>query len=155
MSVGLAWVGDIDNAFLFKLTQTEIGILRLCSGGGDVDYMAGALDIMRGRDWTTHAFGRCMSAAVPIIAIGAKGSRTASPLTRFMVHPPRVFVIGDLGVDEIRQEHEELKRAVKVYCDTLGACTKKTAKWWERQMDKDKYFGAEEAKALGLIDSIA
>lgn len=153
--IGLTWVGDIDHSFLFKLTQTEISVLKLCSGGGDVDYMNGALDIMRDRDWQTHGFGRVMSAAVPIIAIGAKGHRTASPLTRFMVHAPRIFVLGDMGTDEIKQEHEELKRAVKVYCDTLGACTKKTAKWWEKQMDKDKYFGAEEAKALGLIDEVA
>lgn len=155
--LGLIWTSEIDERFLWRLLQNaESRQLLLHSHGGDCGCMSAALDLMAERDWTVGATGAIYSAAVPIVAVGAPGYRAATPNTRFLVHLPRLFTLGDYDSEGLTQESDELKKMEKIYTEALGNTTKKSAKWWMARIKAktDFYFDAEEAIRLGVIDSI-
>lgn len=152
----LVWAGDINNEFLRKLVRaSEAASLILCSSGGNCEIMTGAIDLMSDRTWRVHTLGSCMSAAVPLVALGARGARTAAPNTRFMVHLGQLSMSRvDASVMEL--ERIELERYERLYADVLGRCTKKRARWWKQLMSDGRpyYFGAEAALQMGLVDGI-
>lgn len=152
----LIWSGEIDDAFLkelFKETQLHKQLV-LCSHGGDCSIMAAAWDLLRQRDWVVGGTGIIASAAVPVLAAGAKGHRTATANTRFMIH--NVWTeVGEASADDLQTVGDELKFYDELYCKILADCTKKSLKWWKTQSGKkDYWFGAEDAQKFGIIDNI-
>lgn len=152
----LVYSGEINDDFLRKLVRTaETASLVLCSTGGDCAIMAAAIDTMGARNWRVHVLGACMSAAVPLVALGARGARTAAPSTRFMVHLGKLS-LREADVPMLDVERGELERYEQLYATTLGRTTKHRARWWRELMadGRPHYFSAEEALRLGLVDAI-
>jgi ATP-dependent protease ClpP protease subunit len=147
----LHWAGDIDERFLCFLLQRPAKLI-LCSAGGDMYIMTAAIDFLLANPTPIHATGQCMSAAVPILACGS--GRTASPMTRLMVHPGKILMEAERGLRDIRSEHGELRRLEKLYADVLGAATQKPAGWWAGKGRQTMYFSAAEAAAWGVIDEV-
>jgi ATP-dependent protease ClpP protease subunit len=153
----LIWNGELNGEFLRRLFRAQEGArLVLCSQGGDCDIMTAAIDLMRGRNWAVHATGSCMSAAVPILAIGGRKERTVSPNCRLMVHLGQM-TLRDADIEDMEVEKLELARYEAIYLDVLSRTTKKFTRWWQDMMKggKPQYFSAEEAVKWGVADRIA
>lgn len=115
--------------------------------------MLGAIDHLAANPTAIHATGQCMSAAVPILASGIKGGRSASPSTVFMIHKAKIRLIAD--TDEANTEIAQLNREQDFYWAVLGVRTRRKAAWWKKQCETGLlYFTAQEALAWGLIDAI-
>ena len=118
--------------------------------------MSAAIDFMADRQWVTVGTGAIFSAALPILASGGKGQRSATKSCRFLAHVPRLFLFGDNKADDLDLEATELRRYEELYCGTLGRCSNRPWKWWHSKIKNgdDWYFDAKEALSLGVIDSV-
>jgi ATP-dependent Clp protease protease subunit len=89
-----------------------------------------------------------------ILALAApKGSRYATPNAKFLIHQPLLMGYQGRAIDLEIQAKEILKdrdRIVKLYAETTG----KDAADISRDIDRDKWMTADEAKAYGLVDRI-
>jgi ATP-dependent protease ClpP protease subunit len=150
----MLFCGEIGDKFLQKLLTTSDQELTLCSGGGCVYCYAAAVDQLKVCPTHIHVTGMCMSAAVPIVAHGQKGHRTASPGTRFMVHECSTRIPSSY-TGEIVAEAEEMKRIEQKYWRDLAECTNLSAEEWAALcVGKPYYFDAEEALTKGVVDAI-
>lgn len=144
--------GEINENLVANLLALQPGRLLLNSNGGSLSDMFAAVDYLRAHRTDIHVTGCCMSAAVPILACGRR--RTATPLTRFMVHLGRMRMEADRTMDDTLLEHQELALAHQQYITILADATARDAGWWEEKVQQTYYFSAEEALEIGLIDRI-
>jgi ATP-dependent Clp protease protease subunit len=87
-----------------------------------------------------------------LLAAGTKGKRSALPHSRIMIHQPSGGAQGTAADIEI-QAREILYLRSKM--NSLYAHhTGQPIETIERDMDRDRFMSAEEAKAYGLIDSV-
>lgn len=145
------WFGEINEAFLAQLYSTT-GWFTFCSEGGDMHIMTAAIDRLRAHPLKLKVTGTCFSAAVPILAAGTR--RLASPFTRFMVHPGFIDSAGKSEVRDLRTDARELQLLEDFYLSVLAETTSRSSDWWKEKSEQTYYFGAEEAKEIGLIDRI-
>ena len=127
--------------------------LIINSPGGDVSEMFGIIDFMELLDVkiNTVCRGAAQSAAAIILACGT-GQRAASKHSTIMFHQGSTFSQGKLS--DVRAGLEYSKSIESKIYSLLGEKTKKPAEWWEDKMKSDFYISAEEALALGVIDTI-
>jgi len=89
-----------------------------------------------------------------ILALAApKGSRYATPNAKFLIHQPLLMGYQGRAIDLEIQAKEIIKdrdRIAKLYAETTG----KDAAEISRDIDRDKWMNAEEARAYGLVDRI-
>ena len=103
-------------------------------------------------DVQTICFGVAMSMGSLLLAGGAKGKRMALPNSRILMHQPSSGFEGQATDIDI-QAREVLKLRARV--DEIYA--KHTGQTVERvhdDMDRDRYFTAEQARDYGLIDRV-
>lgn len=128
--------------------------LYINSPGGDVHAMYAIYDVMNyiKPDIVTVALGSCASAASFILAAGAKGKRSALPNTDIMIHELSTGTSGKAGDVRNYVKHMEslYERMAKDYAKFTGQDLEKV----KRDMERDYYMSAEEAKDYGLIDTI-
>jgi ATP-dependent Clp protease protease subunit len=87
-----------------------------------------------------------------LLAAGAKGKRSALPHSRIMIHQPSGGAQGTAADIEI-QAREILYLRSKM--NSLYALhTGQPIETIERDMDRDRFMSAEEARSYGLIDSV-
>jgi ATP-dependent protease ClpP protease subunit len=138
-----------------KLTPTH---LVLNSYGGDVCVALSLVDWLEmSKGLATVATGACMSAAVPIIAAGKKGQRFATPRTRFMLHTIHGYYDQPLYLDYLDKEKKEFEVEMNMYAEIMARHTGTyDLEWWKKTINTDpcKYFSAEEAIELGIIDAV-
>lgn len=137
---------------LLTLLHKKPEYLVLCSCGGDMGVMCACIDYLRNIRVRILATGSCYSAAVPIVGMGSP--RSATRLTRFLVHPGRVALEADRTVSDIRNEHTELQRLEDIYVRVLAECTRESAAWWQKRVDESWAFGVKDALKVGLVDEI-
>ncbi len=129
--------------------------LYLNTPGGDGDASFGVLDVMRTAEMPINviATGITMSAGV-IIMLGATGKRISYKNTRFMFHQLWGSNSGKLSdIENTTAEYKSLQE--KVFKLFVEKTAKKDIKYWKRfGMKADKYFSADEALELGIIDEI-
>jgi ATP-dependent Clp protease protease subunit len=129
--------------------------LYINSPGGSVTAGLSVFDIMNyvEASVTTIGIGFAASMASFILAGGDKGSRLALPHCRVMIHQPQGGMEGQAS--EIVLEKEEIVRLRKVlgriYADITGQSLPTIA----RDLDRDKYLSASEAKEYGIVDLVA
>ncbi len=104
-------------------------------------------------DVTTICAGTAASMASFVLAGGEKGKRIALPHSRIMIHQPEG---GNQGqASEVLSESEEvirLRREVaKIYAQRTGQSLSKIS----RDMDRDQFMSAKEAKEYGIVDQVA
>lgn len=111
-----------------------------------IDYLAVAKDI------NLVATGCCMSAAVAILASG--GQRFCTPNTRFMVHLPWQISSEQQTVETLTVDKRELSLSYNLILQTLTKHTRQKKKWWEQRIREGFWFGAAEAKRIGLVADV-
>ncbi|MES2292151.1 MAG: ATP-dependent Clp protease proteolytic subunit [Pseudomonadota bacterium] len=100
----------------------------------------------------TFCIGQAASAASLLLCAGKKGERFALPNARIMVHQPSASFYGQAAdIARHAQEIVKLKRRLnEIYAKHTG----QTVETIEKQLDRDTYMTAEEAKSFGLLDQV-
>jgi ATP-dependent Clp protease protease subunit len=96
--------------------------------------------------------GQACSAASLLLMAGAKGKRFALPNSRVMIHQPSGGAQGQATDIEIHaKEILYLRgRLNEIYAKHTG----KTVEQIARDMERDRFMSAEEARDYGLIDTV-
>ncbi|HWV85205.1 MAG TPA: ATP-dependent Clp protease proteolytic subunit [Capillimicrobium sp.] len=104
-------------------------------------------------DVATICCGIAMSAGALVLAGGAAGKRASLPNGRILIHQPSGGYQGQSTDIEIHaRETIALRRRVdEIFARHTGQAIEQV----HADMERDRYFTAEEAKAYGLIDHIA
>jgi ATP-dependent Clp protease protease subunit len=124
------------------------------SPGGSVTCGVGVYDAMNyiQSNITTICVGTAASMASFVLAGGTKGSRLALPHSRIMIHQPEGGSQGQATV--VLSESEEVLRirdeVAQIYSDRTGQTLQQVA----RDMNRDQFLSAREAKDYGLVDQI-
>jgi len=129
--------------------------LYINSPGGSVTAGLAIYDTMQyiKPDVNTICVGLAASMGAILLAAGALGKRSSLPNSRIMIHQPSMS--GAQGTaSDISIQAEEILKTKKRITELIAAHSTKTTEEIEKDMDRDKYFSAEEAKSYGLIDNI-
>jgi len=124
------------------------------SPGGDVIATLAIYDTMQilSCPVATYCVGHAMSGAAILLAGGSKGKRSALPNSRIMVHQPHGGVGGQ--VSDIEIQAKEILRYRDLLNEILAKHTGKTAEEIAKDMDRDFFLGATEARDYGLVDRV-
>ena len=143
--------------FLFLNAEEEKKeiYLYINSPGGSITCGIAVYDTMNfiDADVTTICVGTAASVASFVLAGGSIGKRIAFPNSRIMIHQPEGGSQGQAS--EIVFEASEVARirreVAKAYAERTGQSLSRIS----RDMDRDSYMSAKEAKNYGLIDQVA
>lgn len=125
------------------------------SPGGSFTALTAIYDTMRyiKPDIRTVCLGQAASAAAVILAAGTKGKRLALPNSRILIHQPATE--GGYGQSsDIEIQAKEILRIRALMESMLAADTGKDAEQVSRDIERDKYLTAEQAKDYGIIDDV-
>jgi len=100
----------------------------------------------------TICMGMAASMGAFLLAAGTAGKRMALPHSRIMIHQPSGGAQGTAADIEI-QAKEILYLRAKMN-ELMAKHTGRTVEQIERDVDRDRFMSAEEAKAYGLIDNV-
>ena len=100
----------------------------------------------------TICMGMAASMGSFLLAAGRKGKRSALPHARIMIHQPSGGSQGSASDIEI-QAREILYLRTKMN-ELYALHTGQSVEQIEKDMDRDRYMSAEEAKAYGIIDTV-
>ena len=103
-------------------------------------------------DVSTICVGMAASMGAFLLAAGAKGKRKALPHAEVMIHQPLGGARGQ--ATDIQIQAEQILRVKKTLNELLSQNTGKPLKTIEKDVERDHYLTAEQAKAYGLIDEI-
>ena len=124
------------------------------SKGGEIAGMYAIYDTMNyiKSDVATIGFGTCASAASFLLAAGAKGKRTGLPNLDVMIHEVSGGITGKYNHMKNYYNHLDnmYNKMIKDYVEFTGQKPNKI----KRDMEKDYFMSAEEAKDYGLIDKV-
>ena len=130
-------------------------IFYINSPGGSVYHALGIYDTMRyvKSDIQTVGIGVQASAAAILLSSGTKGKRLLLPHSTVMIHQPSSgssrAKITDLEID--LKEGIRLKRKLN---EILAKNTGQPISRIEKDVDRDYWMTAEEAKKYGLVDKV-
>src|SRR5438309_2481668 len=100
----------------------------------------------------TICIGMGMSAAAMILTGGAKGKRLALPSAKIMIHQGSA---GTRGAPSDMEIHlREVMATTKRMATIIAHHTGKPLEEVERDLDRDYYMTAEEAKEYGIVDAV-
>ena len=128
--------------------------LYINSPGGSVTAGLAILDTMNHikNDVSTVCVGMAASMAAVIMSAGAKGKRFSLPNSEIMIHQPSGGAEGQASDIEISAKRIIRTRALtnKILSKNTGQPLAKI----EKDVDRDFFMDAEEAKKYGIIDQI-
>lgn len=125
------------------------------SPGGSVTCGIGVSDVMSivEADVTTICVGTAASMASFVLTSGSRGLRIALPNTRVMLHQSGGGSRGQTSsvLSEAREMLRMNEEVVTVYSERTG----QTPNQIRKDMKRDQYLSAREAKGYGLVDQVA
>lgn len=128
--------------------------LYINSPGGSVYDGLAIIDTMNyiEPDVQTIGIGLQASMGAMLLACGAKGKRYALPNARVMIHQPSSGTEGKITDQEIalKEGIEVKKRLLEIFAERTG----KSVKQVEKDMDRDNWMSAAEAKEYGVVDEV-
>ncbi len=128
--------------------------LYVNSPGGSVTAGLAILDTMNyvKPDISTVCVGIAASAAAVILSAGKKGKRFALPNSEVMIHQPWGGAQGQATDIEITAKHilATRERLNKILAKNTGQDVKKI----EKDVERDYFMSAEDAKKYGIVDEI-
>lgn len=120
-------------------------------GGSFYDGMAIASRIMSSRlRVTCEIYGRAFSAGSVIAVAGAE--TYMAPRAKIMVHELLTGVYGN--TTQIYKLTLQLLQEQEEWCQFMSSRTGINANQWAKWLIQEKYFGAEEALKLGIIQGV-
>ena len=103
----------------------------------------------------TICLGQAASAAAVLLAAGAKGKRLALPNSRILIHQPAMDGEGGYGqTSDLEIQAREIMRIRDLMEQMLADDTGQPKEKITADVERDKYFTAQEAKEYGIIDDI-
>ncbi|MDD5657509.1 MAG: ATP-dependent Clp protease proteolytic subunit [Elusimicrobia bacterium] len=102
---------------------------------------------------TTICMGMAMSFGAVILAAGTKGKRFALPQARVMIHQPMVGGISGQATD-IVVEAKEMAYTRATLEKIMAKHTGQPIERITKDMERNYYMSAEEAKAYGIVDVV-
>ena len=124
------------------------------SPGGSVSATLAIYDTMKIMSCpvATYCVGLAASGGAILLAGGTKGKRFALPHSKVMIHQPWGGVGGQ--VSDIEIQAAEILKDRQTLNEILAESTGKTVETIAKDIDRDFYLSAPEAKAYGLIDAV-
>jgi ATP-dependent Clp protease protease subunit len=128
--------------------------LYINSPGGSVSAGLAIYDTMQvlKSPVNTICMGMAASMGAFLLTAGVKGKRSALPHSRIMIHQPSGGAQGTASDIEI-QAREILYLRSKMN-ELMAKHTGRPVEQIERDVDRDRFMSAEEAKDYGIIDTI-
>lgn len=128
--------------------------LYINSPGGSITAGMAIYDTMQyiRPDVSTICIGMAASMGAFLLAAGAKGKRFCLPNSEIMIHQPSGGAQGkatDIGIYADR-----IIRTRRVLNEILSKVTGQPFEKIEKDVERDFFMGADEAKAYGLVDEI-
>jgi len=128
--------------------------LYINSPGGSVSATLAIVDTMQyiKNDISTVCVGMAASGAALVLSAGTKGKRMALPNSEVMIHQPLGGAEGQASDIEISAKHILKMRANlnKILAKNTGQSVAKI----EKDVDRDFFMDADEAKKYGIIDQV-
>src|ERR1035437_544538 len=129
--------------------------LYINSPGGSVTSSLAIIDTMNHikNDVSTVCVGLAASGGALLLSAGKKGKRFSLPNSEIMIHQPHISGVGGQTSDiEItaRNMIKSRERLNRMLAENTGQPLAKI----QKDVDRDYYMSAEEAKKYGLIDKI-
>lgn len=128
--------------------------LYINSPGGSVSSTLAIIDTMNHikPNVSTLCVGMAASGAAWVLSSGAKGKRYALPNAEVLLHQPLGGVEGQATDIAITAKHilKLKEKLIHIMSKTTGQPIAKI----EKDIDRDYWFSAEEAKQYGLIDEV-
>lgn len=161
----IVFLGDEVNAATANLVVAQLLFLAnedpkrdiklyINSPGGSVYDGLAIIDTMNyiKPDVQTIGIGLQASMGAMLLSCGAKGKRFVLPNSRIMIHQPSSGTQGKITDQEIAlKEGIYLKKKLaEIFAENTG----KDLKQVEKDMDRDNWMSAEEAKEYGIVDEI-
>jgi len=103
-------------------------------------------------DVSTLCVGMAASMASVLLAAGTKGKRFALPNSRIMIHQPSGGAQGTAADIEIHAR--EILKTREIITRIMADHTGQSEERISRDMDRDFYMSASEAKEYGIVDAI-
>lgn len=140
--------------FLEKESESEDIQMFVNTPGGHIHSGLAIIDTMKyiKCDISTIAVGMAASMGSIILASGTKEKRFSLPNSKILIHQPLGGVKGQAS--DIAIEAEEILKMKDTLNSMLAKATGQKKSQIEKDVDRDKYFTAKEAKAYGLIDKV-
>ena len=126
------------------------------SPGGSFSAMSAIYDTMKyvRPDVQTVCLGMAASAAAVLLAAGTKGKRFALPNSTILIHQPAMGQATYGQATDIEILDNEIQRIRRLMETMLSEATGQSVEQVSKDVDRDKYLTAPEAKEYGLIDEI-
>ncbi len=130
-------------------------IIYINSPGGSMTSMMAIYDTMQyvKPDIQTFCLGQAASAAAVLLAAGTKGKRMALPNARILIHQPAIES-GYGQSSDLEIQANEILRMRTAMEKVLALHTGKDEDQIRRDIERDKFLTAEEAKEYGLVDEV-
>lgn len=124
------------------------------SPGGSISAGLAILDTMVyvKPDVCTTCLGLSASMAAVLLAAGANGKRTSLPNSRIMIHQP--FGGGSGHATDIEIMAKEIIKSRDKLVDIIAEMCSRSRAQVLKDIDRDYYMSAEEAKEYGIIDTV-
>ena len=128
--------------------------LYINSPGGHVHAGMAIIDTMQHikNDISTVCVGIAASMAAVILSCGTKGKRVALPNAEVMIHQPSGGTEGQASDIEISAKH--ILKTRETLNKMLAKNTGQSVSKIEKDVDRDFFMSADEAKKYGIIDSV-
>ena len=128
--------------------------LYINSPGGSVTAGLAIYDTMKfiKSDVSTICIGQAASMGAFLLSAGAKGKRYCLPNSRVMIHQPSAGFSGQASDIAIHAK-EILSIKAKLHV-MMSEHTGRSLEQIERDVDRDYFMSADEAKDYGLVDSV-
>jgi ATP-dependent Clp protease, protease subunit len=130
-------------------------IIYINSPGGSMTSMMAIYDTMQyiQPEIQTFCLGQAASAAAVLLAAGTPGKRMALPNARILIHQPAIES-GYGQSSDLEIQAREILRMRTAMEKVLAQHTGKDEDQVRRDVERDKFFTAAEAKEYGLVDEV-
>jgi ATP-dependent Clp protease, protease subunit len=130
-------------------------LMYINSPGGSMTSMMAIYDTMQyiQPEIQTFCLGQAASAAAVLLAAGTKGKRMALPNSRILIHQPAVES-GYGQSSDLEIQAREILRMRTAMEKVIARHTGRNEDEIRHDIERDKFFTAEEAKEYGLVDEV-
>jgi ATP-dependent Clp protease, protease subunit len=151
---------DLANAIIAQMLfleaddpETDI-TMYINSPGGSVSDCLAMYDTMNyiKPDIATVCIGKAASAGAFLLAAGTVGKRRALINSRIMMHQVSAGTSGN--IQDIQIHVKEFENANNVFLNEIAKIPGKSREEIQKDLNRDYYMSAEEAKEYGIIDEV-